>query len=309
MSPSSVPAVHVSEEVRAALDERRAVVALESTIIVQGLPAPMNLEVADACEAAVRAAGAVPATAGVLAGRAILGLARRDVESLADPARHAAKLSARDLGLATAQGVWGATTVAGTIALAHRVGVSVMATGGLGGVHQGASQSFDESADLTALSRTPVLVVASGVKSILDIPATLERLDSLGVPVVGYRTRHFPGFYLEDSGVALDWSLDDPASVAAAFDHHRAVSPTGFLLANPVAPASALSRDLHDRALAAAHEAVRAEGATGKAVTPIMLAAFARVTAGESVRTNRDLVIANAALAGRVAVALASTFA
>ncbi len=306
-SSSSVPAVHVNEEVRTALSERRAVVALESTIVVQGLPAPVNLDVADACEAAVRAAGAVPATAGVVAGRAIVGLTRQDLEALADPSRGAAKLSARDLGLATASHTWGATTVAGTIALAHRVGVAVMATGGLGGVHQGASQSFDESADLTALSRTPVLVVASGVKSILDIPATLERLDSLGVPVVGYRTRHFPGFYLEDSGVDLDWSLDEPEQAAAAFAHHRVFSPTGFLLANPVASASALSRDLHDRALAAAREAVRVEGATGQAVTPVMLAAFARVTGGESVRTNRDLVVANAALAGRVAVALASS--
>ena len=177
-----------------ALREGRGVVALETTIIVQGLPAPINFDVARACEAAVRSSNATPATIGVLDGRVVVGLTIEELERLADPDLHAAKLSARDLGVALATGTDGATTVAGTIAIAERAGIDVMATGGLGGVHRDAHTTFDESADLMALARTSVLVVASGVKSILDIGATLERLDTFGVPVIGYQTRQFPGF-------------------------------------------------------------------------------------------------------------------
>jgi pseudouridine-5'-phosphate glycosidase len=198
-----IPSLSVSEEVTTALGEGRGVVALETTIIVQGLPSPINFEVARECESAVRAGGAIPATIGLLNGRLVVGLTAAELEELADPDRGAAKLSARDLGLALAAGTDGATTVAGTIAVAHRVGIAVMATGGLGGVHRDAAASFDESADLAALARTPVLVVASGVKSILDVGATLERLDTLGVPVAGFQTRQFPGFYLRDSGPGL----------------------------------------------------------------------------------------------------------
>ena len=287
------------------MSEGRGVVALETTIVVQGLPAPVNLEVARECEAAVRDAGAAPATIGVLGGRVIVGLSEHQLRDLADPERHAAKLSARDLGLAVARRGDGATTVAGTISVASRVGIEVMATGGLGGVHRDARDSFDESSDLTTLARNQVLVVASGVKSILDIGATLERLDTLGVPVAGFRTSAFPGFYRSESGFALDWRLDDEAQAASAFLAHRALSSTGFLVANPVDPPSQLPAELHDGALASALERAHALGVHGKEVTPVLLAEFARYTAGVSVEVNRELVVANAGLAARISVAIA----
>jgi len=296
--------VMIADEVRAALEQGRGVVALETTIVVHGLPAPVNLEVAKECADAVREGGAVPATIGVLDGRAVVGLTFDELERLADPAREAAKLSGRDLGLALALGRDGATTVAGTITVARRVGVDVMATGGLGGVHRDAQHSFDESADLTTLSRTSVLVVASGVKSILDIGATLERLDSLGVPVVGYQTATFPGFYRSDSGFALDWSVANAHDAARAFLAHREFASSGFLLAHAVAPESQLDEGLHDGALASALELAASLGVAGKDVTPVLLAEFARFTGGRSVQVNRDLVVANARLAGQVATAL-----
>jgi len=284
-----------------ALADGRGVVALETTIVVHGLPNPINLEVAQECEDAVRQSGSVPATIGMLAGRVIVGMSADELARLADPSRATSKLSARDLGIARSGARDGATTVAGTIAVAHRSGIAVMATGGLGGVHRGAERTFDESADLTALSRTPVLVVASGVKSILDVGATLERLDSLGVAVVGYRTTRFPGFYLSDSGFALDWSVDDAAGAARAFIAHRDFSPTGFLLANPVTEDRQLDPELHRAALASAFATAKDSGVSGKDVTPVLLAEFARFTSGASVQVNRDLVVANARLAGQVA--------
>jgi pseudouridine-5'-phosphate glycosidase len=299
--------VVISDEVRTALDEGRGVVALETTIVVHGLPAPTNLEVAASCESAVREGGSVPATIGVLDGQVIVGLTVKELELLASPSLEAAKLSARDVGLAVGLGRDGATTVAGTITVAQRVGICVMATGGLGGVHREARASFDESADLTALSRTSVLVVASGVKSILDIGATLERLDTLGVPVVGYGTTQFPGFYRSDSGFVLDWSVSSAREAAAVFLAHRDFSSTGMLLANPVAIGDQLDGELHERALASALEAARTLGVSGKEVTPVLLAEFARFSAGLSVSVNRDLVIANAKLAGQVANAVSTT--
>ncbi len=225
---------------------------------------------------------------------------------LADPGRGARKLSARDLGPALAAGRDGATTVAGTIAVAHLVGIDVMATGGLGGVHRDAPRTFDESADLTALSRTSVLVVASGVKSILDIGATLERLDSLGVPVVGYRTDLFPGFYRRATEFALDWSVEDPPGAARAFLRHRQLSSAGMLLANPVAERYQLDAALHESALAGALELARREGVTGKALTPVLLGEFARLSRGASVAVNVALVVDNALVAGEVAARLAA---
>jgi pseudouridine-5'-phosphate glycosidase len=295
----------INDEVTSALLEGRGVVALETTIVVQGLPAPTNLEVAAECEAAVRGGGAVPATIGVLDGRIVVGLTSAELARLAESDRHAAKLSARDVGLSLALKRDGATTVAGTIAIASRVGIEVMATGGLGGVHRDAHESYDESADLTALSRNQVLVVASGVKSILDVGATLERLDTLGVPVAGYQTDSFPGFYQRDSGFVLEWSLADEVEAAAAFLIHSELSNSGFLVANPVAKERELSSDKHDGALASALERAKALGVTGKQVTPVLLAEFARYTQGESVAVNRHLVVANAALAGRIATEVA----
>jgi pseudouridine-5'-phosphate glycosidase len=300
-----IPSITVSDEVTTALGEGRGVVALETTIIVQGLPTPVNFEVASECEAAVRKSGATPATIGLLNGHVVVGLTTGELEELADENRQAAKLSARDLGLALAAGTDGATTVAGTIAVAHRVGIAVMATGGLGGVHRDAATSFDESADLAAMARTPVLVVASGVKSILDVGATLERLDTLGVPVAGFQTRQFPGFYLRESGFTLDWALASADEAAAAFVAHRQFSPTGFLVANPVAAHQELDRTRHDEALASALSLVALQGVSGKAVTPALLAEFARHTDGVSVQVNRDLVVSNATLAGEISVSLA----
>ncbi len=298
-------AVVVSDEVANALEKGRNVVALETTIVVHGLPAPANLEVAEECETAVRDAGSVPATIGVLDGQVIVGLSAPQLRTLADPERHATKLSARDLGMALASHGSGATTVAGTISVASRVCIEVMATGGLGGVHRDVRDSFDESADLTALSRNQVLVVASGVKSILDIGATLERLDTLGVAVAGFRTERFPGFYQSESGFTLDWSLTDEAEAAAAYLAHCELSSTGFLVANPIGEKSELSVELHDRALSSALERAKALGVTGKEVTPVLLAEFARYTAGASVAVNRELVVANAGLAGRISAAIA----
>ncbi len=306
MNNLSSSSLVTSEEVAAALSENRAVVALETTIIVQGLPAPVNLEVARACEAAVRSSGATPATIGLFNGCVVVGLTIDELEQLADPQRRSAKLSARDLGVALATGADGATTVAGTIAVAHRAGISVMATGGLGGVHRDASSSFDESADLATLARTSVLVVASGVKSILDIGATLERLDTLGVPVAGYQTNQFPGFYLRESGFALDWALASANEAAAAFVAHRQFSPSGFLVANPVPQDHELDRAVHDAALENALSVARAKGVTGKDVTPTLLSEFARHTQGVSVQVNRELVVNNARLAGEIATSLAS---
>jgi len=295
----------VSEEVTTALHEGRGVVALETTIVVQGLPAPVNIDVASECESSVRKSGSIPAAIGVLDGRVVVGLTSNELERLASPDRHAAKLSSRDIGVALAVGADGATTVAGTIAIAHRVGIDVMATGGLGGVHRNANESFDESADLIALTKTSVLVVASGVKSILDIGATLERLDTLGVPVLGYQTHKFPGFYLRDSGFSLDWSVANADEAAAAFLRHREFSIAGLVVANPVAADKELDRHLHDEALESALLKAHLEGVSGKAVTPALLAEFAHHTAGVSVQVNRDLVVANAALAGAIAASLA----
>ena len=296
----------VSEEVATAIREGRGVVALETTIVVHGLPAPANLEVALQCDQAVRSGGSIPATIGVMNGKVIVGLSMKELEQLAEPSRNASKLSTRDIGIAIAKSLDGATTVAGTIAIANRAGISVMATGGLGGVHRDAQTSFDESADLTALSRTPVLVVASGVKSILDIPATLERLDSLGVAVIGYRTNKFPGFYRSDSGYSLDWSVQSADEAAAAFAAHWVFSSSGFLLANPVETSKQLDGELHNRALASALAKAEEIGVTGKDVTPVLLAEFASFTSGASVQVNRDLVVSNAALGGHVATSLAS---
>jgi pseudouridylate synthase len=297
--------VVISDDVANTLEKGRNVVALETTIVVHGLPAPVNLEVAEECESAVRDAGSVPATIGVLDGRIVVGLNAEQLRTLTDPDRHAMKLSARDLGLALATRGDGATTVAGTISIASRVGIDVMATGGLGGVHRDVHDSFDESADLTALSRNQVMVVASGVKSILDIGATLERLDTLGVPVAGFRTDKFPGFYRSESGFSLDWSLSDETEAALAFLAHRELSTTGFLVANPIDPKSELAVELHDRALSSALERAKDLGVSGKEVTPVLLAEFARYTAGASVEVNRELVVANASLAGRISAAIA----
>jgi pseudouridine-5'-phosphate glycosidase len=292
----------ISAEVREALAAGGSVVALESTIIAHGLPRPRNLEVARALEDEVRSAGAVPATIAVLGGEVRVGLDDAELERIA--AVDVAKLSVRDLPLAAAQGVNGATTVAATAHLAARAGIRVFATGGLGGVHRGSRESWDESADLLTLSRTPITVVAAGVKSILDIGATLERLETLGVAVAGWRTSRFPGFYVTDGGFDLDWRVDDADEVAAAMAAADALGVgTALVVANPVASEDQLDPGEHERVLARALERARVEGLTGKAVTPYLLAFLHEATEGRSLEVNVAVARGNAAVAGAIAAA------
>ena len=294
-----------SEPVRQALHAGGAVVALESTIIAHGLPRSRNLAVARELEAAVRAAGAVPATIAVLDGDPRIGLDEDGLERIAST--DMAKLSVRDLPLATARGADGATTVAATAHLAAHAGIRVFATGGLGGVHRGARESWDESADLLALARTPITVVAAGVKSILDVGATLERLETLGVSVAGWRTSRFPGFYLTDGGFDLDWRVDGADEVAAAMAAADALGVEGALVvANPVDAAQQLDPAEHERVLAEGLERARAAGVTGKAVTPFLLDHLHRATEGRSLEVNIAVARSNASVAGAIAAAWAA---
>ncbi len=296
------------DEVAEALRAGRPVVALESTIVSHGLPRPDNLRVARQIEQAVRDAGAVPATIGMVGGRLVVGLDDTELTRLAT-ADGVAKLSVRDLAVAAATGVDGATTVAATSAVAAASGIRVFATGGLGGVHREAAQSFDESADLTTLARTPIAVVCAGVKSILDVGATLERLETLGVGVVGYRTRRFPGFFVTDGGFDLDWSVDSPEQVAAVLAARAAhgLHDGGLVVANPLPADEQLDRDLHDRTLADGLALLDRDGITGKAVTPYLLSHFHSATEGASLAVNVRIILRNADLAARIAVAAAGT--
>jgi pseudouridine-5'-phosphate glycosidase len=299
----SVPLV-LSPEVAAALDEGRAVVALESTLLAHGLPAPQNRGAAAELEDAVRARGAVPATVAVLDGAARVGLSAAELDRVCGGGLE--KLSVRDLGVAVGLRRDGATTVAATAALAAAAGVALFATGGLGGVHRGARDTWDVSADLAALARTPVLVVCSGVKSILDVAATLEVLETESVPVLGYGTDAFPGFYRRDSGHPVPWRVDGPGAAAAVWRAHRELCPgVGAVLAQPVPAADELDAGLHDRLLTGGLAELARRGVTGKDVTPALLEHFHAASGGASLRTNLALVRANAELAADVAVVLA----
>jgi pseudouridine-5'-phosphate glycosidase len=301
-----MPAVpELSGPVRAALAAGRPVVALESTIISHGLPRPANLAAARSFEEMLTAVGVTPATIAVVDGVPRAGLDDADLERIALD-ESVVKVSRRDLGLAMAGKRTGGTTVAATSVLAARAGIRVFATGGLGGVHRGFTESLDESADLTVLSRTPVTVVSAGVKSILDIPGTLERLETLGVAVVGYRTSRFPAFYLTDSGQDLDWRLDSPAEIAAAMAARDLLGDeSALLVANPLPPGAQLDPGLHDRVLTEALAAAETAGIRGKAVTPFLLDYMQRATGGASVAVNLDVARGNIALAGQIAVAWA----
>ncbi|MGA5041160.1 pseudouridine-5'-phosphate glycosidase [Streptomyces capoamus] len=294
----------VSEEVREAIDARRPVVALESTIIAHGLPRPRNLRVALELEEAVRREGAVPATVAVLDGRPRVGLDKQQLERVAseDGIR---KLGHRDLPLAVAAGASGATTVSATAQLASLAGVRVFATGGLGGVHREWTVTQDESADLGLLARTRITVVCAGVKSILDVPATLQRLETLGVAVAGYGTNRFPGFYLSDSGHPVDWRLDTPEQVAAVMRAQDALDAPGsaLIVANPVPEAEQLDPQLHARVLDDALGACQEHGVTGQAVTPFLLDHLVRHTDGASLAANLAAVRGNVRLASRIATA------
>ncbi|MFI1220616.1 MULTISPECIES: pseudouridine-5'-phosphate glycosidase [unclassified Streptomyces] len=296
----------LSAEVRTALSAGRPVVALESTIIAHGLPRPRNLSVALELEGLVRSAGAVPATVAVLDGRAHVGLGPEQLARIAgDPAVR--KLGHRDLAPALAGGASGATTVSATAFLAARAGLGVFATGGLGGVHRGWAESQDESADLRLLARTGITVVCAGVKSILDVPATLQRLETLGVGIVGYRTEHFPGFYLSSSGEPVDWTVRSPEDVVEVIRAKAALGgpEAALIVANPVPEHEQLDPVLHDRVLAEALDACRERGISGQGVTPFLLDQLMRRTEGASLEANLAAVRGNVALAARIAVAAA----
>ncbi len=297
--------VEISPKVSEALAAGAPVVALESTIISHGLPRPGNLAAAREFEAILTSQGVTPATIALIDGVPKVGLSSDDLERIAAD-ESVVKVSSRDIGIAMARKVTGGTTVAATSVLAARAGVRVFATGGLGGVHRGATESFDESADLTVLSRTPITVVSAGVKAILDIPATLERLETLSVAVVGYRTSRFPAFWLSDSGCDLDWRADTPEEIAdimaarAAFGEQAAL-----LVANPLAPADQLDPQVFGDALADALAAAASSGVRGQAVTPFLLDRIQEVTGGTSVAVNLTIARGNVSLAGQIARAWA----
>jgi pseudouridylate synthase len=293
----------VSERVQQAVRDDAPVVALESTIISHGLPRPGNLDAAIGFERLLTDAGVTPATIALIDGVPRVGLTERDLERIATD-ENVVKVSSRDIGIAMARKVTGGTTVAATSVLAARAGLRVFATGGLGGVHRGAAETFDESADLTTLSRTPVTVVSAGVKAILDIPATLERLETLGVAVVGYRTTRFPAFWLADSGCDLDWRVDSPGEIAAIMAARAALGEqSALLVANPLPADQQLDPGLLDRALASALQAASDGGIRGKAVSPFLLDYIVRATGGASLSVNLLLARSNIALAGQIAVA------
>ena len=296
--------LNVAPEVAQALADGRAVVALESTIISHGLPRPDNVGIARQIEAAVREGGAVPATIALVDGTVRVGLDDAALAAIAGR-DDVVKCSARDLPIAAARGATGATTVAATAHVAAQAGIELFATGGLGGVHREARDTWDESADLVALARTRICVVCAGVKSILDIPATLERLETLGIGVAGYRTDRFPAFYLTDSGYELPWRLDSPAEVAAVLAARDGLGLDGsaLIVANPLPEAEQLDPALHERVLRESLEAAGAAGVRGRDVTPFLLGRFHDETAGESLRANVALVLANARLAGEIAAA------
>jgi pseudouridine-5'-phosphate glycosidase len=298
--------ITVAPEVAEALAAGQAVVALESTIVSHGLPRPQNIEIARQIEQAVRDGGAVPATIALVDGEVRVGLDDEALEAIATR-DDVVKCSARDLPIAAARGATGATTVAATAHLAAEAGIGLFATGGLGGVHREASETWDESADLVGLSRTDICVVCAGVKSILDIPATLERLETLGIGVAGYRTSKFPAFYLTESGYELPWQLDSPEEIAAVLGARGELGLDGsaLVIANPLPEDQQLDPELHQRVLSESLAAAAAEGVRGRDVTPFLLARFHEGTGGESLRANVALVLANARLAGEIAAAQA----
>jgi pseudouridylate synthase len=295
-----------SERVARVLAARGPVVALETTLVTHGLPHPEGIAAALALEEEVRESGATPATIGVLRGAIRIGLTHDELEELAT-APGVCKTNLSNLAAVVASGGAGSTTVAATMFAAHANGIRVFATGGIGGVHRGAGESGDVSADLTALARLPVAVVCAGAKAILDLPRTLEMLETLGVPVLGLETDEFPAFYRRSSGLPVDRRVDSIAELAASVSAHvRLGLGTGVVVANPVPAADEMRPELYDRALATALADMQREGVRGRAVTPFLLARLSTLTAGESVRTNLALLRHNARVAGRLATALAA---
>jgi pseudouridylate synthase len=287
-------------EVAAALKGGRPVVALESALIAHGLPWPINLETARQAEAAIRKEGAIPATIAVLRGRLTVGLGDSELEILAQ-GQNVLKASRRDLAAAVAQGRTAATTVAASMFLAHQAGIRVLASGGIGGAHRGVAQSWDISSDLIELARTPVAVICSGAKSIVHIPRTLEILETLGVPVVGYQTDKLPAFYVQSSGESLSVQVESPQEAAAVCTAHWHLGGTGVIIAQPAPEAVALLPKEHDDALTIAEHQANAQGIRGPALTPFLLARMAEATGGKTLRTNQALVVNNARLGSQLA--------
>ena len=294
-----------SEPVAQALAARAPVVALETTVVTHGLPHPDGIAAALALEDEVRQSGATPATIGVLRGAIRIGISREELDELATTP-DVCKANLSNLAAVVASGGLGSTTVAATMWAAHMNGIRVFATGGIGGVHRGADETGDVSSDLTALGRVPVAVVCAGAKAILDLPRTVEMLETLGVPILGLETDDFPAFYRRSSGLRVDRRVDSIADLAAAVDaHFRLGLGTGVLVANPVPGADEMPRDLYDQALQAALADMKAEGVRGRAVTPFLLDRLRVLTSGESVRTNMALLLHNARVAARLATHLA----
>lgn len=297
--------LQLAPEVAQALARGAPVVALESTIIAHGMPWPQNLQTAQRVEAEVRAHGALPATIAVLDGRPTVGLDAAQLERLARAGHEVLKLSRRDLGVAVAGRRTGATTVATTMLLAHLAGIRVFATGGIGGVHRGAAQSFDISADLQELARTPVAVVCAGVKSILDLGLTLEYLETQGVPVLGYRTDSLPAFFVRDSEHLVNHRLDSAEAIAAVMLAQQRLGLTsGLVVANPIPERHALPAARMQQVIAQALAEAQTQGVLGKAITPFLLARVNQLTGGDSLAANIELVLNNARLAAEIAVAL-----
>jgi len=296
-------AIKLSAEVANALKAGKPIVALESTIISHGLPRPSNLEVALECERIVRDAGAVPATIALLDGKILVGLERSELEAIANR-DDISKASIRDLAIIVAQGKSAATTVAATAHIAAMAGIHIFATGGLGGVHRGANESFDESADLTALANVDMTMICAGVKSILDVPATLERLETLAISLVGYKTTAFPGFYLTDSGYTVEHRVDSAEEIAEIIKARKEVGTLSkaLVVANPVE--KEMDKARHDEILKSGLEKAEKQGVIGKAVTPFLLEHFHTTSKGESLAINTEIIKANCLLGAQIAVAL-----
>ena len=299
----------IAPQVDAALKNKEPVVALESTVLAHGLPFPVNLETARECEKAVRQEGATPATIGIVEGAPVVGLADEQLEIFArgqdEAGTRIEKVSLNNLAAVILRRSWGATTVAATMQIAHRAGIRVFATGGIGGVHRGAVHSFDVSADLTALSRIPIICVCAGAKVILDLHKTVEKLETLGVPIVGYQTDEFPAFYCRDSGLAVTLTVQTPGEAGELAEHHwRSGLATAVLVCVPVPEESQLPAREVERATEEAVKMAALAGIRGKALTPFLLAQLEEISGGKTLDANRDLLINNAAVAARIAKAM-----
>ena len=296
----------ISPEVKAALDEGRPVVALESTIISHGMPDPKNVETALLVEQTIRDNGAVPATIAVIGGRLKAGLSHEEIEYLGKTGRGVAKASRRDLPALVARGADGATTVTTTMIIAHMAGINVFATGGIGGVHRGAEVTMDISADLEELAQTPVMVVCAGAKSILDLGLTLEYLETKGVPVIGYSTDELPAFYTRKSGFGVDYRVDSPEELAAMFRAQRELNyKGGMLVTNPIPEQYAMDKEVIDKAIEQALAEAKEQHVHGKETTPFLLARVVELTGGDSLESNIKLVLNNATVAAKTAAELA----